>query len=86
MMKRPIVGKALSLRWVAVKAKIGAPNASPLRTTTGIMSSASAECTVPKISMTRKNAKADVASLMTSQPISPPSTALTVIGVASMPS
>ena len=79
-------GKLVSFRWVAVNARMGVANASPVRTATRMASSARPEWTVPKSSMTRKNAQLPSASRKASQPNSPANTSSTPIGVASMPS
>src|SRR5256886_16582128 len=54
--KRPINAKLLSVRRVAVQARIGEANASKVRTEKRIASTASQEWTVPKANMPRKNA------------------------------
>src|SRR2546426_896688 len=84
--KRPIRAKLWSVRRLAVQARIGAANASPVSTAAPIASTASTEWIVPKASMTRKNAPLPSANRNASQPNSPARTSRTAIGVASMPS
>ena len=83
---RPIKAKFWSVRRVAVQDRIGAAKARPVRIAATIANTANTEWTVPKSSMTKKNAQLLSASLKVSQPNSPTRTSRTAIGVASMPS
>ncbi len=84
MTNRWMVLKPLSVRWVAVKAKIGMANASPFSVAAGITKSDPAVRATPKIAITTQKTDATIPRRSDSHATSPIRTSRTEAGVASI--